>query len=88
MKRVLVLVLSVFVLATSFAFAESDRRSKSLRGAGPITHQGIELRYRITASKPRLNRRLMGPVRRWVLEDPDQWNTIAHLPTRDLRNAA
>ncbi|RLE22970.1 MAG: hypothetical protein DRJ50_06880 [Actinobacteria bacterium] len=66
MKRFLVLILAISALATSAVSAESGQRSKSLRGAGPVTHQGVGLRYRITASKPRLNRRLMGPVRRWV----------------------
>ena len=79
MKRVLILVVSMVVLATSPASAGSDRRGHAPDGDGPtfsrppfpgggipVVANPIGLRYRITASRPRLNRRMMGPVRRWV----------------------
>jgi hypothetical protein len=79
MKRVLILAVSVFVLATSPAPAEQGRRRPAPpdndptisrptfpREEIPEIEEKIGLRYRITASRPRLNRRLMGPVRRWV----------------------
>lgn len=79
MKRVLIFVASILVLAMSPASAEPGRRVRSLhdddvissrptspRGERPSGKKEIGLRYRITASNPRLNRRLMGPVRRWV----------------------
>jgi hypothetical protein len=78
MKRALILVVSVVVLATSPAFAGPGLRGNALDddplASGPTRPRGepstfeseVGLRYRITASKPRLNRRLMGPVRRWV----------------------
>ena len=79
MKRVLILVVSVLVLATSPAPAGQGRRRAAPpdddptisrptfpREELPEIEEKIGLRYRITASRPRLNRRLMGPVRRWV----------------------
>jgi hypothetical protein len=79
MKRVLILVVSVLVLATLPAPAGQGRRRAAPpdndptisrptfpREELPEIEEKIGLRYRITASRPRLNRRLMGPVRRWV----------------------
>jgi len=79
MKRVLILVVSILVLTTSPAPAGQGRRRSAPpdndptisrptfpREEFPEIEEKIGLRYRITASRPRLNRRLMGPVRRWV----------------------
>ncbi len=79
MKRTLFLIVSVFLLATLTASAGPGRRGAALRdgdptaskptgprGELPTVEREIGLRYRITATKPRLNRRLMGPARRFV----------------------
>ena len=79
MKRILMVVSTVLALATTAAPAagpgrfgsteqESERTFSRPTGPGggiPVVGQEIGLRYRIKASRPRLNRRLTGPVRRW-----------------------
>jgi hypothetical protein len=99
MQRVLMLFVSVLVLATPPASAGPGRRADALHDDDPTSSRSLRpkgelptfegqtgLRYRITAIKPRLNRRLMGPVRRWVGRVPAEpvdsfcWNGEGSVP--------
>jgi hypothetical protein len=78
MKRVSMFLIPVLALTVSLESSGSGFSREAPEGgpfalsSSPTTRGHLSaserpgLRYRITASKPRLNRRLMGPVRRWV----------------------
>lgn len=99
MQRALLLLVPLLVLAAPPAAAGPDRHSDALRRDDPKTSKSLRphgrhfafdvepgIRYRITAVNPRLNRRLMGPVRRWVGRVPAEpvdsfcWNGEGSVP--------
>ena len=83
-------VLLVFTLAAVASAGSRDDRSRTgLRSEAvgrPSQPEGQELRYRVTARSPRLNRRLMGPPERFVQGVPSEpvdsfcWNGVGSVP--------
>jgi hypothetical protein len=71
------------VLASAAVDVVSDR---AVRAERPVEREDKALRYRITASKPRLNRRLMAPPTRFVQGVPSEpvdsmcWNGEGSVP--------
>ena len=83
MKRGVILLFTMLLLASSPALADDRALPDPLRDR---VDSQVGLRYRIIASKPRLNRRMMGPVRRWVGRVPAEpvdsfcWNGEGSVP--------